>query len=101
MAETSPNVSRRMLLTGRVATELHISSMIVQCRPEHLARLCDEIAALPGVEIHDTAPSGKIVLLLETPSEGEIAERLTSIHGFSGVLTAALVYHQVDAEEDV
>jgi periplasmic nitrate reductase NapD len=96
----SAALSRRAVLTGRVATELHISSMIVQTRPEHLARVSAEIAALPGVEIHDTAPAGKIVVLLETASESEIADRLTSIHGFDGVITATLVYHQVDAEED-
>lgn len=79
--------------------EIHISSLIIQTRPEMLARLSQDIAALPGAEIHDTAPAGKIVVLLETASESEIADRLTSIHGFDGVLTATLVYHQVDTED--
>ncbi|MBS4047604.1 MAG: chaperone NapD [Alphaproteobacteria bacterium] len=82
-----------------MSSEVHISSLIVQTRPDSLARLTQAIAALPGAEIHDTAPSGKIVVLLETASEAEISERLTSIHEIDGVLTAALVYHQVDTEE--
>jgi len=103
MSKSAPSpttLSRRAVLTGRVATELHISSLIVQTKPEHLARLCTEIAALPGAEIHDTTPTGKIVVLLESASEGEISDRLTSIHAMDGVITATLVYHQVDAEDD-
>jgi nitrate reductase NapD len=79
--------------------EVHISSLIVQTRPDSLARLIEAISALPGAEIHDTAPSGKIVVLLETATEAEISQRLTSIHEIDGVLTAALVYHQVDTED--
>jgi nitrate reductase NapD len=82
-----------------MTSEIHISSLIIQTRPESIDRLSREIAALPGAEIHGTAPTGKIVVLLETASEGEISDRLTSIHGFDGVLTATLVYHQVDAED--
>ena len=76
--------------------ELHISSLVVHGRPECLGPLRAELAGLPGVEIHAAAPSGKLVVTLETGSEQEILSRLATISALEGVLAASLVFHQVE-----
>ena len=42
------------------------------------------------------ATTGKIVVTLETESSGGIVERLASIREVAGVLSAVLVFHQID-----
>ena len=59
------------------------------------------IAALDGVEVHGANPQGKIVVTLETASEGGIVDRLAAIRDVAGVLSAVLVFHQVEPLEQI
>ena len=79
--------------------ELHISSLLVHARPSALAEVHAAVAALDGVEVHGASPQGKIVVTLETASEGDIVERLTAIRELAGVLSTVLVFHQVESLE--
>lgn len=79
-----------------MADELHVSSLVVHGRPERLAGLRADLTGLPGVEVHAAAPSGKLVVTLETASEQEILARLATISALEGVLAASLVFHQVE-----
>jgi len=90
--------SRRELLTGRVidpSPEAHISSLVVHIRHEKLDPARAELLAMPGVEIHAEAV-GKLVLTLETATEGDIVTRLNEISLLDGVLSAALVFHHFE-----
>ena len=79
--------------------ELHISSLVVHARPAAVATAQAAIAALEGVEVHGQSGQGKIVVTLETTSEGAIVERLAAIRDVAGVLSAVLVFHQVEPLE--
>jgi nitrate reductase NapD len=76
--------------------ELHITSWLVHARPESLAPVRLALASLDGVEVHGVGPAGKVVVTLETASEGGIVERLVAMRDLPGVLSAVLVYHQVE-----
>ena len=99
--------SRRALLSGDLSTrlgpkpsdEVHIASLVVQARPALLALITDKIAGLPGAEVHGSDPRGKLLVTLESDSQGVITDSLTRIQAIDGVITAALVYHQVDGPE--
>ena len=76
--------------------ELHISSLLVHARPASLAAVRASLSALEGVDVHGDSESGKIVVTLETESSGRIVERLASIRDLAGVLSAVLVFHQIE-----
>jgi periplasmic nitrate reductase NapD len=57
------------------------------------------VAALDGVEVHGASPQGKIVVTLETASEGDIVERLAAIRELAGVLSTVLVFHWVESSQ--
>ena len=59
--------------------ELHISSLVVHAKPTTLAAVCAAIVRLPGAEIHASNDQGKIVVTLETSSEGDVLARLDQI----------------------
>ncbi len=76
--------------------EVHISSMVVHARPEHLQTVKKDIEQLPGTEIHGEADSGKLVVVLETQNQGYITDIIEKINNFEYVLGTALVYHQIE-----
>lgn len=76
--------------------ELHITSAIVQVRPESVAATTAHLAALPGVEVHAAAPTGKIIVTLETANERAAIELLDAIRALPGTIDTAMVFHGVD-----
>ena len=78
------------------APELHISSLLVQCRPERLGAVSAAIEAYPEAEVHGRDPRGKLIVTIETECEAALTARLDAIGRLAGVLTASLVYHQVE-----
>ena len=92
---TDRPISRREFLRGTDpgSEPLTISSMIVQMRERDVPSVSARIRALPGAEIHGPATNGKLVVVVETPSDGALTERMTQISGFPGVLGVNLVFH--------
>jgi len=82
-----------------MAAEIHISSLLVHARPDQAAAIDAAIRAMDGAEVHAVSPEGKLIVTLETSGTGAISERLSAINSLSGVLSAALVYHQFEPEK--
>lgn len=76
--------------------EVHISSMVVHARPEHLAGVKDNIKQLPGTEIHGESDNGKLVVVVETQNQAYITDVIEKINNFEHVFSTALVYHQIE-----
>ncbi len=90
-------LTRRALLRGNTAGGgVHISSLVVHCRPEFIETIISAIAALPDVTVPEHDETGKLVVLLETANEGAVMERISALEALSGVISVALVYHQID-----
>ncbi|MCK5777902.1 MAG: chaperone NapD [Rhodospirillales bacterium] len=77
---------------------LHISSLVIQARPERLAEVREAIAAR-GAEIPASDPDGKLVVVLETNSERKITDFLNEVSVMPGVLSANLVFHHNDEHD--
>jgi nitrate reductase NapD len=102
MPEPAP--SRRDILTGRVvdadrhpARELHVASLVLHVRPENVSQVLPALADMPGVEVPG-ASGGKLIVTLETVSEGDIVTRMNEMSLLPGVLSAALVFHHFETE---
>ncbi len=91
-------VNRRELLKGRLA-RCHIASLVVQCLPRNLESTRAAIEALDGAEVPEFDECGKLVVLLETASEGALLDCIRDIEHTAGVISANLVYHQLEEEE--
>ena len=82
---------------GDVVTEsVHISSLLVSAHPKVVERVASGIEAIGIAEVAHTDPLGKIIVTLETADESAIVQALTDIQLIEGVVSAALVFHQVD-----
>jgi nitrate reductase NapD len=80
-----------------VREELHITSLVVHSTPRRLQRVSETIAAIPGAQVHATAPNGKLVVTLEAGSAHDMMAKLAGIQRTEGVLSAALVYQCADS----
>ncbi|MCE8018378.1 chaperone NapD [Halomonas sp. MCCC 1A17488] len=81
--------------------ELHISSLVVQLQPAHIADVRQQCQAHPGVEVHATDPCGKMVLVLETAGQREIVAFIEALQRAPGVLSVSLVYHHAESAEEL
>jgi periplasmic nitrate reductase NapD len=79
-----------------LSAELHVSSLVLQARPAALVAVADAIRRMPGARVHAVAEQGKMVVTLETVDESVIVDRMNEMSLLPGVLSAALVYHQVE-----
>ena len=78
------------------SSEVHISSMVVHVVPQQLSRVRDAIEKLPGAEIYAESAEGKMVVVLETDDQTQIAAVIEKINDLDQVLNTALVYHQIE-----
>lgn len=84
--------------------QLHIASLIAYVRPELLTTVRGWILQQPQqhiqLEIHAESPQGKIVIVTESAEEKAIVDFLDELRAQTGVLNAALVYHEYLSSQD-
>ena len=80
---------------GALSCETVISSVIVQARDSDADRIASAIGPLPGVEIHSQS-QGKLIVVIETATDGQLAERVSDISAVPGVLGVNLVFHHTE-----
>ena len=81
-----------------MTADVHISSLVVQARPDRLDEVSNAIV-MRGGEIPASDPDGKLVVVLETESEQTISDFLNEVAVMPGVLSANLVFHHIDEQD--
>jgi periplasmic nitrate reductase NapD len=79
---------------------VHISSAVVSVLPDHRDQVLRMLAAMPGVETHQRDAS-KIVVVMEATESGILGGRLAEIATWQGVLSANMVFEQVDGPVEI
>lgn len=77
---------------------MNITGVLVHAHPDRQAAVRDRLAALPGVEVHASAPGGRLVVTVEDVAEARAADTLLAVHRLPGVVSAALVYHHFEPD---
>ena len=88
-------IGRRQFI-GATSESCHIVSLVVQCLPNRMPAVAAEISNIPDAEIPARDERGKLVVLIETDGESRLMERISAIEAVPGVISATMVYHQVD-----
>jgi nitrate reductase NapD len=82
-----------------MSADTHIASLVVRARPERAAQVAALISSREGHEVRAMA-DGKLVVVLEAPSERALADRMDELRGEPDILFVNLVFHQQDSEGD-
>ncbi|MCH1929615.1 chaperone NapD [Shewanella sp. A25] len=80
-----------------MSQEYHVTSLVVHAAPHALQQVEVSIAALKGCDIYAVTKEGKLVVTLEGHSQKAILDNVEAINALTGVLSASLIYHQVDS----
>ncbi|MCB1522068.1 MAG: chaperone NapD [Hyphomicrobiaceae bacterium] len=75
---------------------MNICGVLVHALPEKVDDVRRSLAAIDGVEIHQTAVGGRLVVTLEDTPASPAVDQLSAIHCIEGVVAAALVYHHFE-----
>lgn len=75
-----------------------IASLIVNAWPQHLDSVAAELAKLPGVEVHARDAIGKLIVVIEAPTQGEVGALANTISLLDNVISAAMVFQASDVE---
>lgn len=76
----------------------NICGMFVQTLPERLEDVARSLDDMPGVEIHERADDGRLVITIEDTPEQHSTKAMIDIQLVSGVIAASLVYHHCDTD---
>ncbi len=100
MREATVDRGRRSLLTGRLAeirhAEIHVVSLVVYADPSRVSEISDAIGRLPGAEVHANDGRGKLVVVVETGGDADMAAAIGRVDRTTGVICTALVYQQAE-----
>jgi periplasmic nitrate reductase NapD len=76
-----------------------IVSLIVSTWPQYLKEVAQAIEALGNCEIHNRAPSGKLIVVIEGDSQGAVGAKANAISDLPHVLSATMVFQASDQDE--
>ena len=97
MAAWSHYQCHTQLIESRI---LNISSAIVYARPGHDQALREQLAQVPGVEVHAVSEDGKIVVTIETDNDRDAIDTYEAIGRLTNVLNVAMIFQQTEPHPD-
>ena len=79
---------------------MNLSGILVMTLPENLPQVVSALSALPGVEVHQQDPVGRVVVVLEADKVREETDGLRRIQAVPGVLMAEMVFHYFEDDDE-
>ena len=79
---------------------MNISSVIVHPRPGSADAVRARLASLAGIEVHAVAEDGRLIVTIETESDGSMADTFEAINRTDDVMSASMVFHQTESDPD-
>jgi nitrate reductase NapAB chaperone NapD len=74
---------------------MNIVGILINTLPDYTNEVVEALKKLE-IEIHAVNEKSQIVITLEQETDEMLTAQLTKVQQIYGVLTAAMVYHQVD-----
>jgi nitrate reductase NapD len=86
---------------GDRAAEVHIASCVAYVKPESMGRVIGAIGSTGLAEVPRHDERGRIVVLIERSSAGQVMEVIDAIRALDGVLAVNLAYQHAEPEADL
>jgi nitrate reductase NapD len=77
---------------------VNIAGVLVHAKIDELDSVRDDLAGLPGVELHQTIDGGRLIVTVEDVQDHSAADTILAVHRIPGVIAAALVYHHFEPD---
>lgn len=80
---------------------MNVCGVLVHAIPTRMPVVIDALAMLDGVEVHQTADGGRIVVTVEDTEQRAAIDTLRDLNRLEGVVAASLIYHHFEPEDRV
>ena len=77
----------------------NVCGVLVHTTPERIDSARRGLLALPGVEIHQEAEDGRLIVTVEDADGVPASLTLSKFPAIEGVVSAALVYHHCETDD--
>ena len=77
---------------------MNICGVLVHVMPAKVDAIATALGGLAGVEVHQRAGDGRIVVTVEDTATSTALDTMASIHRLDGIVAASLVYHHFEPE---
>ena len=84
------------LAAGADPGDIHIAGILVHCRSAEIDPLAAAIDAMPGAEVFQRSPEGKLVVVAEAPAAKGVLDLIDAIRALPGVYNVSLVYQHAE-----
>ena len=81
-------------------SEYHVSSLVVHAMADQVESVKASIEELKGTEVPATSETGKLVVVVEGENRKELTNVFEQIRALPSVMSATLIFHQIEDEED-
>jgi periplasmic nitrate reductase NapD len=82
--------------TNDASAPYQIASILIQANPKNMPAIRQRFAPVSSIEFHDAPGIGKLIATIETRDDHELVEFVDLFEQTPGVMSVALVYHQID-----
>lgn len=79
---------------------MNICGVLVHANPAKVANVLVDLDHMTGVEVHKTAPGGRIVLTVEDTASATALDTMVAINRLDGIVAASLVYHHFEPDAE-
>lgn len=80
---------------------MKIVSLLLSVRPDRIPSVREELAAIPGVQVHGEASTSRLVVTIENDGGGDLMPSVLAAQGLPGVLATTLTYEFSDDDDDL
>lgn len=79
---------------------MNICGVLVHALPAKLEAIQANLALMDGVEVHQTADGGRIIVTVEDTEQTTALDAMSAIHRLDGIVAASLIYHHFEPDAD-
>ena len=79
---------------------MNICGVLVHAQPGRAAEIADALNALPNAEVHQITDDNRLIVTVEEADDRTAGDTVLAMHRIQGVLSAALVYHHFEPDQE-
>jgi nitrate reductase NapD len=84
----------------RKGWSMNICGVLVHAKPGRAAEIADALNALPNAEVHQITDDNRLIVTVEEADDRTAGDTVLAMHRIQGVLSAALVYHHFEPDQE-
>ena len=80
---------------------MNICGVLVHATPGRQAAVAEALAALGNTEVHQITNDSRLIVTVEEADDRTAGDTVLAMHRIPGVLSAALVYHHFEPDQEL